>query len=264
MIPCFIVGGERSPNECRIHSQTDFPYSLKDQVKCLEDKFDTLVDNTYQELNGKIEPSHFLVRITRLPVLILPLHKSFIEEKLIKLSPPVTFLKVWLTLNLYWNFLNYELLQHVIEKCVTRVSSDLKQQMLDYIDELLKFKQRTRLCDLCDFIKESTYTPPEGCKKIVVKMQKEWCQCTLQEVEYFKKDLIDKFFLQQYDILFQSAEKGSICITWLTSTSIATLLKENLAKTGIEFFSNHGIDAVTIDGEDVCFTPGVVDVQESK
>ena len=63
-----------------------------------------------------------------------------------------------------------------------------------------------------------------------------------------KKDLIDKLFLQQYDILYQNAEKGCIYITWLKSTSIATLLKKNLAKTGIKFFSNHGIDTVIIDG----------------
>ena len=126
-------------------------------------------------------------------------------------------------------------------------------------------------------------------------MQKGWLQCTLQDVESFKKALIHKFFLQEYDILFQNAEKGCICVTWLTSTSIATLLKQNLANIETEFFTNHGIDTVTIDGQDVSFTsdrgthateswtevnisslslvsnqivtmpePGVVNVQESK
>ena len=49
------------------------------------------------------------------------------------IPPPVTFVKIWTILNMYWDFLNYGLLEHVINKCG---SEDLKQQMQDYVDEL--------------------------------------------------------------------------------------------------------------------------------
>jgi len=57
---------------------------------------------------------------------------------------PVTFITIWSILNLYWDFLNYDLLEHVIGNFG---SQDLKHQMQDYIEEFSEFKRRTRLCD---------------------------------------------------------------------------------------------------------------------
>ena len=74
-------------------------------------------------------------------------------------------------------------------------------------------------------------------------------------MESFKKSLIHKFFLPEFDILLQKAEKGCVCVTWLTSPSIATLLQQNLANVETKFFKEHGIDAVTVDGQDAYLTP---------
>ena len=70
------------------------------------------------------------------------------------------FENIWSILNLYWDFLNYGLLEHVISNFG---SEDLKQQMQDYVDELSTFKQTTRLCD---FI-ESWHAETMGHLKIV-------------------------------------------------------------------------------------------------
>ena len=85
-------------------------------------------------------------------------------------------------------------------------------------------------------------------------MNHEWSQCTLQDMESFKKALVHKFFLPEFDILLQTAIEGCVCVTWLTSHSIATLLQQNLVNIETEFFKKHGIDAVTIDGQDVYLT----------
>ena len=42
--------------------------------------------------------------------------------------------------------------------------------------------------------------PEDSLKKVVVKMRHDWSQCTLQDVESFKKALIHKFFLPEFDI----------------------------------------------------------------
>ena len=86
-------------------------------------------------------------------------------------------------------------------------------------------------------------------------MKHEWSQCTLQDMESYKKALVHKFFLPEFDMLLQKAERGCVCVTWLTSPSIATLLQQNLANIETEFFKKHDIDAVTIDGQDVYLTP---------
>ena len=127
--------------------------------------------------------------------------------------------------------------------------------MQDYVHELSTFKQRTRLCDFIESWPCRDDGPPEDrLKKVVIKMKHEWSQCTLQDVESFKKALVHKFFLPEFDILLQKAERGCVCVTWLTSPSIATLLQQNVANIGIEFFKKHGVDAVNIDGQDVYLT----------
>ena len=81
-----------------------------------ENKFHTLVNKTYLEVKENMNPLVFLSCITCLLVLARTHHRSFIKE-LTNIPPPVTFEKIWLTLNLYWDFLNYEQLEHAIKKC---------------------------------------------------------------------------------------------------------------------------------------------------
>ena len=226
---------------------------MEHQVEGFERKFGSLIHKAYQEVNRQMEPPEFLAHITYLPVSARTQHRSFIEEKLTNLPPPVTFVNIWTKLNLYWDFLNYGLLEHVISNFG---SEDLKQKMQKYIHELSVFKETTRLCDFIESWPCRDDGPPEDrLKKVVVKMKHEWLQCTLQDVESFEKALVHKFFLPEFDLLLRKAERGCVCVTWLTSPSIVTLLQQNLANIETEFFKKHGIDAVTIDGQDVYLAP---------
>ena len=225
--------------------------TVEEQVRHFENTFGDLVDKACEEVK-KIDPHILLSRVTYLPVSVRREHRTFIEERLTSIPPPETFAKIWSILNLYWDFLNYGLFEHVINKCG---SDDLKQEMQAYVDKLSIFKQTTRLCDFIESWPCRDDKPPEDrLKKVVVKMKYEWSQCTLQDVESFKRALVHKFFLPEFDILLQKAERGCVCVTWLTSPSVATLLQQNLANIETEFFKKHGIDAVTIDGQDVYLT----------
>ena len=222
--------------------------TVEEQVQYFESKFRTFVDQAYQEVNSKMDPSVFLSRFTCLPVSARTQHRSFIEEKLTNIPQPVTFVNIWTKLNLYWDFLNYGLLEHVISNFG---SQDLKHNMQEYIHELSTFKETTRLCDFIESWPCRDDGPPEDrLKKVVVKMKHEWSQCTLQDVESFKKALVHKFFLPEFDMLLQKAERGCVCVTWLTSPSIATLLQQNLANIETEFFKKHGINTMTIEPQE--------------
>ena len=216
---------------------------MEDQVRYFDREFRNLVDKACQEVIGKMEPVIFISHITHLPVSYRTLHRSFIQEKLSNIPPPVTYVKIWPILNLYWDFLNYTLLEHVINKCG---SENLKQQMQGYVDELSTFKQITHLCD---FVESTNNIPTHSLKNVVVKMKHGWSQCTLRDVESFMKALIHKFFLPEFDLLLKKVERGCVCVTWLTSPSIATLLQQNLANIETEFFKEHRVIAVTIDGQ---------------
>ena len=225
---------------------------MESQVKCFDDKFRSLVYKAYQEMK-EVEPSDFLAQVTNLPLYSRPEHRTFIEEKLMDIPPPVTFVKIWSLLNLYWSFLNYGLLEHAMS---ISGSEDLKHRMHDYVEELSEFKKQTRLCDFIDSWPCKDHRPLENkLRKVVVKMRLEWTQCTLQNVESFMAALVQKFYLPEFDMILQSAERGCVCVTWLTSTFTATLLQQNLANIETEFFKEHSIDAVTVDGQDIYLTP---------
>ena len=89
-------------------------HTVEYQVKYFEKRFDNLVDRACGEVKGKLEPHIFLSRVTCLPVSARPQHRTFIEKELRKIPPPITFENIWTTLNLYRDFLNYGLLEHVI------------------------------------------------------------------------------------------------------------------------------------------------------
>ena len=225
---------------------------MENQVEYFERRFGNLVEKACQQVNREMEPSDFLFRITYLPVSARSLHRSFIKNELGNIPPPVTFEKIWPILNAYWDFLNYGFLEHVIHKFG---SAELKQDMQEYVVDLCRFKQKTRLCDFIKSWPCRDYRQPErSLKKLVIKMQHEWSQCTLQDVESFRKALVHKFFLEEFDILLHNAERGCVCVTWLTSPSIATLLQQNLANIETEFIKKYSIDTVTIDGQNVYFT----------
>ena len=170
---------------------------VSDRVQYLDRKFGSLVNKAYKEVNEKMKPSDFLSCITYLPVVARAQHRSFIEKKLTSIPPPETIWNIWCILNLYWDFLNYGLLEHVINVCG---SEDLKHQVLEYILELSTFKQTTRLCDFIDSWPSRRYGQVDSLKKVVALMQMEWSQCTLHDLESFNIDLVHKFFLPDFDI----------------------------------------------------------------
>ena len=86
-----------------------WPHTVEEQVQYHDSKFGHLIDTACEEVKGKFELHIFISHVTYLPVSVRTQHRSFIEEKLTKIPPPVTFENTWLTLNLYWDFLNYGL-----------------------------------------------------------------------------------------------------------------------------------------------------------
>ena len=173
-------------------------HNVEDQVQHFDSKFRSLINKAYQEVNGKMESSdYFLFHITCLPASTRTQHRSFIEKKLTSIPPPVTIVNIWTILKLYWDFLNYGLLEHVIN---VRGSEDLKQQMQEYVLELSKFKQTTRICDFIDSWSSRRYGQVDSLKKVVAMMQMEWSRCTLRDLESFNIDLVHKFFLPDFDI----------------------------------------------------------------
>lgn len=111
--------------------------SVKCQVKQLEDCFLELAEYTYEILVEKnIDVHRFRARLIQLDVSRRHEHREFINNHLMNVDQGMTFTDIWAKLSNYWDFLNFDILEHVINKFG---SEDLKQKMESYKLDLQSF-----------------------------------------------------------------------------------------------------------------------------
>ncbi len=224
---------------------------IEQQTKKLDEEFRSLVGLARAAiLLQDHQPSDFMEKVSRLGPDHQAEHRSFIKEDLINLPQTATVDKIWISLNTYWNYLNYGLLEHVIKEFNIK---DLEQKLKSYVEKLKTFKRDTKLCDFVQYCRRRHDHVPsiDKLKKLEVKMDHpDWSRCTLWEVEEFKRTLISKFFFpNEFLLIFKEATDGCICITWLILPTVATALHRGFISTSSEFFKENGIVAVTLDGQ---------------
>ena len=164
-----------------------------------------------------------------------------------------TFDEIWEKLTDYWNFLNFDLLEYIVDKFDI---DHLKQKMESYEHDLQSFRNATRLCDFINCWPVRGETPPEAdLKDFVAKMKHEWDNCTLEDLDKLKGVITRKFFLPEFALLLKQIKEGCVVITWLIPAPFVKALQEAIKTTNSEFFMEHKIEAITIDGQDCYHSP---------
>ena len=175
-------------------------------------------------------------------------HEEFINEHLLKIDPETTFHDLWAKLSKYWNFLNFDLLEHVVN---VFGNEDLKHKMESYECDLESFRMATRLYDFIDCWPVKGRTPPETkLREFVAKMKHDWDNCTLEDLESLKWVITRKFFLPSFAFLLKQIKEGCVMVTWLIPVPFVNALQERFETESHELFTEHKIEAVTIDGQD--------------
>ena len=232
---------------------------VKQQVKMLEKRFSNLVDCAYKALlenNAEDNVRYFRSSFLSLDVSRKREHHKFIHEQLMKMHKEATFDDIWEKLTDYWNFLNFDLLDYIVDKFDIE---DLKQKMKSYEHDLQSFRKATRLCDFIDCWPVQGEAPPEAeLREFVAKMGHRWDNCTLEDLESLKGVITRKFFLPEFALLLKQIKGGCVVITWLIPAPFVKPLQEAIKTTSNEFFMEQMIEAVTIDGQN-CYpsTPTV-------
>ena len=230
--------------------------SVKQQVKELERKFSDLVDFAYRALlrkNTEDNVRYFRSTFLSLDVSRKREHHKFIHQQLMKMDKEVTFDEIWEKLTDYWNFLNFDLLEYVVDKFHI---DHLKQKMESYERDLQSFRKATRLCDFINCWPVQGETPPEAdLKEFVAKMKHEWDNCTLEDLDKLKGVITRKFFLPEFALVLKQIKDGCVVITWLIPAPFVKALQEAIKTTNSEFFMEHKIEVITIDGQDCYSSP---------
>ena len=215
----------------------------------LENRFSDLMCCTYLLLTDKgIEDRHFHACLIALDVSRRKEHGEFVNN-ILKCGP--NLYDLWCKLCDYWNFLNFNLLEHVVNKFG---SPDLKLKMKSYTCDLQKFRSATRLSDFVDCWPVKGETPPD-LRTFVVKMNLNWERCTLEDLETFKGGITHQLFLPDFMLRLEKIEEGSITVTWLLPAPYVKLSLMAIQSTSIEFFMEQKIETISIDGHECYPSP---------
>ena len=218
-------------------------------IRIMEIKLGQLVDNVQ---DGLIEQNISLQRLKRcvtlLPASIKHQHVAFIRENMRTITHSESMEEIFGVLNLYWDFLNYTLLEHIVTEFGT---NDTKAAMAKYISELVAFRKTTKLSAFIAHWPCSGNVPPDMSKLVTKIKKKDWSNCTLEDVEQFKRTLTQKLLLPSFAVILRDAEQGCISLTWLIPSSITLLLSKDIHTIKLEWFKEHHIERLIIDGQDL-------------
>ena len=175
-------------------------------------------------------------------------HGEFIMEII---QNKKTVLEVWVRLSPYLNFLNYEILQHIL---FTSGDKELKGKMLGYASNVEAFFHETRLRDFLACWPVRGEKPPEDdLKQFVVKKHKlDWNTCTLHDLDQLEKSLARKLFIPNFLVLLKDAGSGSVSVTFSVPGSVASHIQLVLSQIELKEMTDMEIESITVDSV-VCY-----------
>ena len=228
-------------------------------MKQLQDRFIHLAYCTYKELVDQgINVHDVHAWLTSLDVFRQREHQEFIKDHLTNIEKDTHLNSLWARLGIYWNFLNFDLLEHLVSGFG---SEDLKQKMESYKHDLQAFRKATRICDFIDCWPERVEPPPEHqLREFVAKVGYEWVNCTLEDLDMLEGVITRRFFLPRFVLQLREIKPGSITVTWLVAVPFVKALKETIQSSSSEFFMDHKIETITIDGEE-CYPETLLSTQ---
>ena len=212
----------------------------------LQGKFEALIHSTWDVLKQEqVDVSQLCHTISILPIMIKGEHKKFLLDNLPQLCNARNIDEALCLLNLYMDYLNYSLLEHIITKHGNTV---LQQKMVEYVADLQSFRRRTPLHVFCK-IQPWRYTEiPPYFKSLVLKQGKATPTSTLEDIEYFRQQFARQYSLSDITLMVASITPGSVVITWLIPSSIVDEVKKEITNGNAEFFRENEVTQVTVDG----------------
>ena len=217
------------------------------QITTLQSLFGKLKDDVYESVKTRPVDT-FKIRLTSFDVDGQAQHMDYIKEIIDKKT---TIAEIWIELNSYWNFLNYEMLQHVL----TKFRNDALQERMDqYTTKIKEFFKDTQLCDFVKCWPVRGTTPPvDRLRKFIeVKCQRDWNKCTLKDLDELKGSLARKLFLPNFSIILEDFSEGCVRIQFSVFPSLVAHLQADIKNTDLKQFVDMDIEAITVDGV-VCY-----------
>ena len=220
---------------------------VRSEMESLEKEFLKLKDDVCESVMTQPVDT-FKFRLTSLKVGEVEHHMDYLNEIIENKHAVIDIL---VKLNYYLNFLNYGLLQHILDKFT---NEDLQRRMDEYKVQINNFFKRTLIRDFVECWQKHECQPPvEHLQSFIKsKTKKTWETCTMQELQNFKGRLATKLFLPKFILILQEANKGCLELTFSFPTPLLNQIKTTLKNAPLKEFVDMEIESITVDGV-VCY-----------
>ena len=155
----------------------------------------------------------------------MPDHKVFLKENMRHLFEASGIFELFGEMNMYWNYLSYDLLAHLIEVFGT---VEVKGEMEEYKSDLEQFRDETPIKVFCKAQeKKRMMNPPDGFEEMVTKFT--WPEnVTLSKVEEFRQAYICNYNLLNCTLLLNQINIGSFSVVWFIARTVVDRLSKEL------------------------------------
>ena len=158
-----------------------------------------------EEESGKFLRA-FQVTLTSLLLFKQHEDKDFLKEEKIHIKMAKNVDEIFDILDPHWNYVDYDLLEHIIEEFGT---SELTEEMKKYVVELDQFEKKTTVHDF-SLATQGKAVVPAHYRELAVKLEKDPKMFTLHDIRQFKKSIENDSSLQEYSLLFQRVSCSSV------------------------------------------------------
>ena len=208
----------------------------------MTERFASLRTATRQELEkAQVTVKSLLDTLFDLPTAQKAQHRNFLMEYRKHFRDCKSIEDIFLMLNTYWNYLNTDILAHLINKFSLQC---LYTQLKSYQVELEHFMEQTTLTDYyvveADKQKEK---PPDGFVELV--SEHNWEKpIYLKDVDEFRREVARKYDVHTCAVILVSMKIGCAVITVMVPESVVEMVRS----TGTGFFKEHGIVHLQLNG----------------
>ena len=223
------------------------PEQIVLEIELLETEFESLKDDVFESV--KTQPvDTFKFKLTSFKIKDKEHHMEYIKEIVDKRD---TVLSVWIELNDYLNFMNYEIVQHILAKFK---NADLQARMDAYRAKIKRFFSQARISDFIECWPMLHCEPPvEKLRHFIqIKCCKEWETCTLEDLDNLKERLATKLLLPEFILILEKATGGSLAVTFSVPPLLVAQLQSDIKNAELNVFADMDIETITVDGV-VCY-----------
>ena len=226
--------------------------TLKSKVESLEKSFNELARNTFHYFESHpVSVRSFKGVVSSMGISLKASYFDHLKTCFSHLKPEDQIADAWLELSSLWDFLNYEFLEHVIEMFID-TSDKIRKDIKQYTDVIAAFCTTTKVCNFFEAWPFRLKKPEKAIvKKMVVKAERNWEECTLQDIKETTNTLAQLFSSPRSLLLLRDVEDGCVSILWYIPPSVAALLEQGVTEVKPEKISSHGFISITVDDQQV-------------